>query len=49
MVYSQSNEVFDKIIHLETNVHLHFDIDDIGQPFHRRRDIKMLFLMYLLV
>ena len=37
MVYFQTNKVLDKIIHPQgMNVHLHFDIHNIGQPFHQR-------------
>ena len=32
MVYFQTNEIFDEIIHQRTNVHLHFDIGNNSQP-----------------
>ena len=39
VVLFQTNKVLDKIIHWPINVHLHFDIGDIGQPFHRRHSL----------
>ena len=35
MVYFQTSEVLYKIMHQGTNVHLHFDIGNLGQPFHQ--------------